>query len=152
MHKHEKSALLGQSIKANAATAEGFDVADCPQGGTLKAAHQRCRLMIQRGELFKARVHYRLIRYFDTPAGAAAFMRNKSVIAEQRDLPKLTYAQVSFARSSIAKPKAQPAPRIDAEIIHTARTLYSSQMMGPGRYEAVGVPYQRLGTASWQAL
>ena len=155
MHKHEKSALLGKTIRANAATPAGFDVTDCPKGGTMKAAHQRCRLMIQRGELFKARANYRLIRYFDTQAAATAFVRaNFTSEAVKRTAPavalkpsKLTYSEIHFLRSAKGKPKAQPAPRPDAEIVHTAQTRYSSTMM-TDRY-AVSVPYQRIGQPGW---
>jgi len=42
-----------------------------------------------------------------------------------------------------------PAPKADAVIVHTARTMYSSRAMGLGRYEVGSKPMQRIGDADW---
>lgn len=121
MEKHEKTTLLTAAIMTNAATAQGFSVTDCPSAATTKAAHQRCRLMIIAGTPFKARVHYRLIRYFLTAEAAKQFVRENADKALERAgssmvlKPKPTFSEVQFQRS--AANKAPSVPKKDAEIV-----------------------------------
>jgi len=58
---------------------------------------------------------------------------------------RLSYAEIHFLRSAAGKPKVQPAPHANAEIVHTAQTRYSSRMMGLGRYEVPDMPVRRIG-------
>lgn len=143
--RQEKSDLLGRTIRANSATPQGFSVDDCPQAAKTKAAHQRCRLMVIAGTLFKARVHYRLIRYFSTAEAAKAFMHANRHEATERAGPALTltptFAERSFLSRAGAKPRSQQAPKLDVEIIYPPGYRHTVVLMPPPRNQVVKLPF-----------
>lgn len=68
-------------------------------------------------------------------------------VAKVAKVPKQLRDIPLHQRIVIRKEYSPPPPKVDAEIVHTAQTRYSSRMMSE-RF-AVSVPYRRIGDAGW---
>ena len=132
-----KTIILRQLIADKAATPDGFFTADARVLQSEKNAAKICRQLVEAGKLFRVRAGQTTYAHFTTQTAANSWMQRHraAVLAKAK-------TTISFA------PKKQPAAKSTAEIVHTANTLYSTRMMGPGRYEA-SIPRQRIGSAGF---
>jgi hypothetical protein len=159
-------AALRVLILAQAATPEGYRARDARHLSSQAQSAKTCERLVRAGKLHVAKVPTHYQRYFSTAEAAAHFLATtppKSRAEKQAEdraryaarvgnsgqqvrvakpaappkPPKLTYAEASFLRSAAGKAYTPPAPRPDAEIVHTAHTRYSSSLMPPPRNQVI---------------
>lgn len=129
----ENGALLRQMIKKNAATPEGFSIADGEAAGLAngpKVAHK----LVKDGIIFKAKVSHWLIRYFLTAEAAQAFM-----MLHQADAVVAAAKTTSRIAAPIKLCKA-------AQIVYPENYIFTSCPAWPDRFQATeALPWQHGG-------
>jgi hypothetical protein len=142
MNNVQKGEHLLAAILAGASTPHGFAIADRPKYTSFDVTQNRCNALANAGALFKVKPPAGYVRYFTTEAAMQLFRAGfpaREVLAAAK--------KRTLGLRVTRKPYSPPAPRYNAEIVHTADTRYTTTTWIDSR--AVTVPYQRIGAAGW---
>jgi hypothetical protein len=137
--------ILSDIIKFNSATPEGFSCTDALPYSTVKAAHQRCRRLMDEGAIFKARVTWQLIRYFDTQEAATEFVKTHAAIEAAKSAgASIGHAPKAsrFTDHTFSNPVGKTLARVkNVEIIFPPGYKHTITPMAPPRNTTVEFPF-----------